>query len=126
MKRYDPGKDPDPKEWLAMDEHDRIDMVSAYHRRIGQRVPAPRGHTMIHVIVENQLAAPEPAVVATLERLQREGLDRHDAVHAIGSVLLAHLNERMKQPDTTPDDDPNAAYFTNLEKLTAAGWRAGE
>jgi hypothetical protein len=126
VKRYDPAKDPDPKEWLAMDEARRIDIVSSYHRRFDHRVPRPRGHAMIHVIVENQLAAPEPAVVATLARLQREGLDRHDAVHAIGSVLLAHLNERMKQPETTFEGDPNAAYFTSLEKLTAAGWLAGE
>lgn len=80
---------------------------------------------MIHVIVENQLAVSEPAVVATLERLQREGLDRHDALHAIGSVLLEHLNERMKQADAPSDGDPNARYFKNLEKLTAAGWLAG-
>jgi hypothetical protein len=124
LKRYDPTKHPDPKEWLAMDESRRIDLVSSYHQRAGVGLPRLRGHSMIHVIVENQLATAEPVVVATLERLQREGLDRHAALHAIGSVLLDHLNERMKQPDATLEGDPNATYFSSLERLTAAGWLA--
>jgi len=75
------------------------------------------------VIVENQLATPEPAVVETLERLQREGLTRHAAVHAIGSVLLEHLNWLMQQPAAPAES--NTRYFKGLESLTAAGWLAG-
>jgi hypothetical protein len=123
LKRYDPDKAPDPGDWLAGDEVRRIDLVSSYHRRAGVRLPSLKGHSTLHVIVENQLATPEPVVVETLERLQREGLSRHDAVHAIGSVLLEHLNWLMQQPETPTE--PNTRYFKSLERLTAAGWLAG-
>ncbi len=124
MKRYDPNDPPDPHEWLATDEARRIDRVLSYHRRTGVRFPNLRVHSTIHVIVENQLAAAEPVVVETLARLQREGLDRHNAIHAIGSVLAVHLYELMKAV-MPPEFDPNTEYFKSLEKLTAAGWRAG-
>jgi len=46
-------------------------------------------HGVAHVIVENQIAAGDSTVEpVTLARLMREGLDRHDAIHAIGSVLM--------------------------------------
>ena len=123
MKRYDPDKAPDPRDWLAGDEARRIDLVSAYHHRAGIRLPSLKGHSTLHVIVENQLATGEPAVVEALERLQQEGLTRHAAVHAIGSVLLEHLNWLMQQPEVATE--PNTRYFNRLEKLTAAGWLAG-
>jgi hypothetical protein len=48
-----------------------------------------RAHAATHVVVENQAAMGDAtAVPATLARLMREGLERHDAVHAIGSVLM--------------------------------------
>jgi hypothetical protein len=124
VKRYDPNNPPDPDEWLAIDEALRIDMVSSFHRRAGFRLPSLGTHSTIHVIIENQLAAAEPVVVETLERLQRDGLDRHDAIHAIGSVLAAHMYELMKG-QMPPGLDPNSEYFKSLEMLTAAGWRAG-
>jgi hypothetical protein len=52
------------------------------------RLPNAQLHAVIHVVVENQLALGEEVVVETLARLQREGLGRHDGVHAIGSFLL--------------------------------------
>ena len=124
MKRYDPNNAPDPDEWLAIDEALRIDMVSSFHRRAGVRLPSLRSHSTIHVIIENQLAAAEPVVIETLERLQRDGLDRHDAIHAIGSVLAVYIYELMKG-EMPQGLDPNSEYFKGLEKLTAAGWRAG-
>jgi predicted secreted Zn-dependent protease len=42
----------------------------------------------MHVIVENQLAGGNPpAVQDTLERFSQAGLTRHEAIHAIGSVM---------------------------------------
>lgn len=71
-------------------------------------------------MVENQLAERIPEVTGTLERLLNEGLDRHDAIHAIGSVLAEHLFNIMK---TRPaGGDPHAAYFAALESLSAAKW----
>ena len=77
----------------------------------------------MHVIVENQLALGERAVVDTLARLQAEGLDRHDAVHAIGSVLAEHFYKLLKEGLPVKHADPNVAYFDRLKQLTAAGWR---
>ena len=89
MERYDPLKAPDPKEWLSLDEQERIDLVQDYHRRARVELPNATGHAIAHVIVENQIAlGDELAVERTLNRLVAEGLDRHDAIHAIGSVLV--------------------------------------
>ena len=124
VKRYDPNDPPNPDEWLAIDEALRIDMVSSYHRGAGVRLPSLGSHSTIHVIIENQLAAAEPVVVETLERLQRDGLNQHDAIHAIGSVLAVHLYELMKG-EMPPELKSDTRSLKSLEKLTAAGWRAG-
>ena len=54
--RYDPEAAPDPEKWLALDETQQIELVSAYHRRLGAKLPNDHLHAAIHVIVENQLA----------------------------------------------------------------------
>jgi hypothetical protein len=74
------------------------------------------------MVVENQIAEGDALPVRrTLERLMSEGLDRHDAVHAIGTVLIGHMNDLMKAGHV--EGDPNLPYFAELERLTAAGWR---
>ena len=123
MKTYHPDQIPDAGEWLGTDEGLRIELVRSFHKRAGIRLPSPRLHATFHVIVENQLAMAEPIVVATLTRLQREGLGRHDAVHAIGSVLAEHIYELLKGQPGSAGVDPNAAYGEGLKKLTAATWQ---
>jgi hypothetical protein len=100
-------------------------LAIAYHRRyhlpIGQN---PRMHGVAHVIVENQVAAGDATVVpATLARLMHEGLNRHDAIHAIGSILIGIIFD-MATKKTGADVDINAKYGCELAALTAAGWRA--
>ncbi len=122
--KYDPQRAPDPKTWLALDEEERIVLVLQYHRRARVRVPNSRLHATIHVIVENQVAlGDEIPVRRTLERLRAEGLDRHDAVHAIGSVTAKHIYDLLKEGP--PAGDPNEPYWAELENLTAEGWRHG-
>jgi len=121
--RYDPDRAPDPELWLALDESERIDAVDAYHRRVEERVPDHLLHAAFHTIVETQLAMAMPAVTDALVRLRADGLSRHDAVHAIGSVLAAEMFELM-QPDAPPDVDVNARYEAALRELTAASWLA--
>ncbi len=119
---YDPLTAPDPKEWQELDELERIELVSAYHREAGVELPNVRLHATIHVTVENQvLLGAETPVQATLARLMLEGLDRHDALHAIGNVLASYMHELLRGPE--PRDDPNEAYYDQLGKLTAEGWR---
>ena len=123
MDSYDPDASPTPTNWLGTDEGDRIELVSSYHRRRKINLPNPQLHAVIHVVVENQLALGEEMVVDTLSRLQGEGLSRHDALHAIGSVLAENLYELMR--GGAPTDAPYRQYLERLQKLTAKDWRAG-
>lgn len=94
---YDPSIDPDLDEWLALGEDARLDQVRAYHRRARVKLPNERIHAALHVTVENQLAEPYGPAVETLERLLREGLSRHDAIHAIASVVATRVHEMLQQ-----------------------------
>jgi hypothetical protein len=119
---YDPLVAPDPDEWLSLEEDERIAMVSVFHRRARIRVPNARVHAVIHTVVENQIAEGDALPVrGTLERLMGEGLDRHDAIHAIGMVLMGHMNDLMKAGHA--EGDPNLPYYAELERLTAEAWR---
>src|SRR6266850_2738808 len=104
MDSYDPETSRPSADWLETDEGERIELVSSYHRRKKSRLPNAQLHSVIHVVVENQLALGEAIVIETLARLQREGLSRHDALHAIGSVLAVNLYELMQaSSDATGD-----------------------
>lgn len=126
---YDPLTEPPPDQWLALDEQERIDAVMEYHRRAGIRFPRAKLHAVFHAIVESQIADAELPVRRTAERLMAEGLDRHDAVHAIGSVLAGYINDLMREVKSggdhakpTSERNPNEDYFAELEALTAEGW----
>jgi hypothetical protein len=78
---------------------------------------------MAHVVVENQVALGEAtSVPETLDRLINEGLDRHDAVHAIGSVLMRIVFDAVHERGD--GSDINAKYRQELATLTAANWRS--
>jgi hypothetical protein len=48
-----------------------------------------------------------------------EGLDRHAALHAVGSVLIDHLASLAVEATI---EDPNAAYVAAPERLPAEEW----
>jgi hypothetical protein len=121
--RYDPDRQPGPETWLALDESERIDSVIAHHRRTRVRLENAKAHAVAHVIVENQIALGEPPLAsATLARLMDEGLGRHDAVHAIASIVLGLMFDALREPGGRLDF--NAQYHRELATLTAASWRA--
>lgn len=129
LREYDPLIEPDPRQWLIMAEQQRLDLVVAYHRRALLDEPRQEVHATIHVIVENQIADDTLPVRQIAERLMSEGLDRHEAVHAIGSVLAGHLNDMIRKArsesepsETSSDLDQHEAYFAELESLTAEEW----
>jgi hypothetical protein len=113
---------PEPEQWLQLDEAERMLLVERFHERARISLPQARLHAVIHTVVENQLAEAIPQVVAAMRRLVREGLDRHDAIHAVGSVLAKHLFDALSEGSATRD--VGAAYYADLETLTAEGWRA--
>jgi hypothetical protein len=92
---YDPDRAPDPAEWLSADEDDRITLVQRWHRKSGARVPEPRLHALLHVVVESQAADGASTVPETLDRLVREGLTRHEALHAIAMVLAGIMRDAL-------------------------------
>jgi hypothetical protein len=96
-------------------------LVEDYHRRTHVELPQPTLHAAMQAVVERQLAMQLPSVVRALARLQAEGLDRHDAVHAIGSVLAEHMRQLMTGQLAV--EDPNSVYFGALDRLSAASWQ---
>jgi hypothetical protein len=119
---YDPNVAPDSASWLEIDEGERLEMVREYHRRRRIKLPGLDGHAVAHAVIENQLAGGHVAASRALNRLLSEGLDRHEAVHALGSVLVQHFwNLTNKRCD---DGEPNAPYVAALDKLTVASWRS--
>ena len=121
MEAYDPMNAPDPDEWQSLDEQERLMLVEDHHRQAGVELPNEQIHAVIHVVVENQIAlGDEVPTQATLERMMREGLDRHDAIHAVGSVLANFLGEILAAAAAAPS--VNEGYYMELKKLKAAEW----
>ena len=119
--RYDPAVAPDPRKWLEMGEQERMTAIRKHHERAGVRVPSLQGDAIVHTIVESQLADRHAAAIRALDRLVEGGLDRHEAIHAVGAVLSRHLFRTMQ--GETPFD--TAAYDSQLDELTVEGWRGG-
>ena len=121
IDRYDPLMAPDAKQWLATDEGERIQLALEYHTRARVKLPNATVHATVHVIVENQIAlGDETPVRLKASQLMAQGLDRHEAIHAIASVLIGHLTEVMKNPE--PAADANQRYYAALDRLNARKW----
>ena len=115
---YDPMRQPAGPEWTGLDEGEQIALVSEYHRRARIKVPNLEVHAAMHVAVENQrLMGDETPVAAALARLMAEGLDRHEAIHSVASVLIGVMSDTMKSPG-----NPTEAYYREVRALTAASW----
>jgi len=120
--KYDPLKAPNPKEWLELDEAKRIALVESYHRKQGIQLPNIRLHATIHTIVENQSALKDQTPVAdAIVRLRMQGLDRHDAVHAVGSIFTKYFFETIKEGKHL-DKPPGEVYFEEVRTLTKEQW----
>ena len=123
MRSYNADETPEPRQWLALGEEERIQLTERYHRAERIKLPSVRAHAAFHSIVENQIAEGVQAVVRTMERLAKQGLTRHDCIHAVSWVLAQHLYEMAttKKQDTT--EVVNARYAAAVERLDAKSWR---
>jgi hypothetical protein len=121
--RYDAMRDPDPRLWLGLPEEERVAACEQHHQPLPRRhVPVAnlRLHAAVHATVENQIAMDSPPEVRqTLRRLVHEGLTRHEAVHAIGSVAADVMARVMR--DKQPFDAQT--YARDLGALRAEDWR---
>ena len=122
MKDYDPEAGPDPAEWLQLDEQERIDLAERHHRAARIKLPNVTVHAVFHAIVENQIAEGLEPVLRAMKRLTDEGLSRHEALHAIASVVADHLFEAMHTKDETFANAAQAQYNAAIERLTVKEW----
>lgn len=118
---YDPLQAPDPEQWLALDENKRIDLATDYHIASGIELPNVAVHATMHAMVESQIAmGDEIPVRRKVQQLMAQGLDRHDAIHAVGSVLINRMSDLVR--DGAPADDPNVRYYAALRRPNARRW----
>ena len=58
--------------------------MAAYPQEINGQIVSPFVHTVLHTIVDSQIRTEQPEfVVKTLNRLLGQGLEEHEALHAI-------------------------------------------
>jgi hypothetical protein len=62
-------------------------------------------------------------VQEAFDRLRADGLDRHDAIHAIGWVLSSVLEATIRDTKSFQGTAPNDAYIKALKDLSADRWR---
>ena len=123
VETYDAATPPEALAWLETGEEARIQLVVDYHTSIGDVGDNARTHCLLHVIIENQIAmggAMEP-VRERMRQLMAQGLDRHNALHALCSVLIRHMNW-IGMSNIKGDQD--ARYFREIRRMTAQKWRA--
>jgi hypothetical protein len=125
MDAYNPMTEPGPAAWLALGEMERIQLVVDWHKTRRLDLPRQRGHAALHVGVENQIAEGDVLPLRKKARwLMAQGLDRHEALHAIASELVWHMSGLLAGRVSAPD--PHSAYFRALSRLTVRKWlRAG-
>jgi hypothetical protein len=95
-------------------------LVEDYHRRARIELPDVAVHATIHAAVENQLASNDEPVGRALARVMKQGLSRHDAIHAIGSVVAIQIYDALTLKETPAT--LRARYYAAIERLTAAEW----
>ena len=118
MREYNPAKSPDRQQWMALDKTRQLELVRQAHTDMDAGESAVASHCGMHSAVETQIAENSPGVRNAMGRLRKQGISRHNAVHAIGLVLIQHMR-RM----ATSQDEPDVANSHYQTKLTELGQR---
>ena len=116
MRSYNPTKAPPAREWLALSEPERLRLVQVFHEAHGEYGESLDAHCGVHAAVETQLAMKASGSRDALSRLRKQGLNRHEAIHAIGMALIEHLREAAR-------GDAATSYEQKLANLDALDWR---
>ena len=124
MKEYDALIEPESEKWLKLSEEHRIEMIESYVRNNETTIEdeALLLHSSIHMVVENQLAENIESTKEAYKRLLRQGLNRHETIHAIGAVVTEDIYNMLKNKEAFNDEK----YKNRLRKLTAKRWKKGK
>lgn len=120
---YDPDEYPSASEWLELSELSRIELVEAFHVNQGFDLQNLRVHAAIHCAVENQIAENFEPTVQAMVRLCAEGLSRHDAIHAVGSVVAEHIFHVLETPNSRNPGMRNEQMAKDIDRISAKQWR---
>jgi hypothetical protein len=125
MESYDPSIQPNANEWLEATDYVKTALVREFHEQNeeGLDEEALTIHSTVHVIVENQLAMGVELLPETIAKLVRQGLSRHEAIHAIGAIITEDIYNiiRGNKNEFSPKQ-----YRRKLEKITAKRWKKGQ
>lgn len=124
MELYNPSKNIEPGVWLALDENERLGLIEEYVLNEEDEIDDSifSIHATAHCVVENQLALKEKETVEAYARLRRQGLNRHETIHALAAVIFGYVNEALG----AEDKDLTIRYKSRLRKLTAKRWLKGK
>lgn len=97
-----------PGRGVNIDELDSEALAEALRPAVEQEhrlVPHPgmtparlRTHIAVHLVVEDQVRRKDPPqAAAALERLQRAGADRHEAIHLIGRAVTEEFSTALAE-----------------------------
>ncbi len=124
MIEYNASNEPDSQAWIELSEDDRIVLIENYVQKYESNIKeeAILLHSSIHMVVENQIAENYEATKEAYSRLIRQGLSRHETIHAIGAVVSEDIYDRLKKKT----EFNHVAYKNRLRKLTAKRWEKGK
>ncbi len=120
MKTYKASKSPESATWLALDESERLALIEEYVEEFEGEIDNVNIHACAHMVVENQLALHVEDTVNAYSRLIRQGLNRHEVIHAIGAVIFEGIYTSLKEKQSINK------YKSRLRKLTAKRWLKGK
>lgn len=120
MKRNEPLEGEEKLIGKVMFEHEQFHNTWEFADLLGdveydvESEVNPYLHVVVHTIIENQLAQNDPAEVRDVfDLLEAEGLDRHEIIHQIGSVLLEEIIKIIQKNE--PFDANN--YVEKLKSM---------
>ena len=93
-----------------------LDSTAAVHRDQSASLLSNSRHTL-HTLLDFFEKDGYPSLYAT-----REGLSRHDAIHAIGSVLVEHFSEAVSENNKGDASTLQSRYDAAVERITAEEW----
>lgn len=115
---YDANRPISEPAWRTLDGAERIRAVVHFHEQHGIAVPHLKWHALMHVNVENMLLPARSPMARALERLQQQGVSRHDAIHTFAAVTLAHpVDDLTGDPRLSPRER-QLAFNSAINALT--------